>query len=341
MTDAIWRDDTEAIRALVLRNPELLHENARGVKGNWGPPMSYAANLGRDRIIKMLRDLGACDLQHAFDRACLQGKVETAQRLHAMGARPEVDAVMGPCETQSGPGLALLLELGAKISDEHGNRLAPVALVLETYCRNPRGKHQCLELFVENGIVLPDTPPMALHRGRIDLLENHLRRDSDLFSRTFSHQAIYPPELGCHTDESLALHATPLAGATLMHLSVDYDEMEIARWLIDREAKVNVKADVDSVGFGEHTPLFGCVVSQPFRVGRRTDEAFASLLLDHGADPNIRASLRKQLRFVEDESMHEYHDVTPHKWGQQFHDQSWVNRSAMRLCVDNARHGST
>ena len=55
---------------------------------------------------------------------------------------------------------------------------------------------------------LPDTPPMAVHRGRIDLLEEHLRRDPDLFSRTFSHQEIYPPELGCHADESLALHTT-------------------------------------------------------------------------------------------------------------------------------------
>jgi hypothetical protein len=35
----------------------------------------------------MLRQLGAVDLQHAFDRACLQGELETAQQLYAMGAR--------------------------------------------------------------------------------------------------------------------------------------------------------------------------------------------------------------------------------------------------------------
>lgn len=38
MTDAIWRGDVEAVRALVLRDPRLLDEDARGVKGNWGPP---------------------------------------------------------------------------------------------------------------------------------------------------------------------------------------------------------------------------------------------------------------------------------------------------------------
>lgn len=339
MTDAIWRDDAGAVRELISKHPRLPHEDARGVAGNWGPPMSYAANLGRDRIVAMLRDLGAVDLQHAFDRACLQGRLDTARRLYAMGARPTLDAVMGPAETQSGPGLAFLLELGAAISDEHGDRLAPVAMVLQTYCRNPAGKHQCLELFARHGIDLSDTPPMAVHRGRIDLLEEHLRRDPGLLARTFSHEEIYPPELGCHADRSLALHGTPLAGTTLLHLCVDNDEIEIARWLLARGADVNARAEIDAEGFGGHTPLFGCVVSQTNRVGLRQDEAFARLLLDHGADPNARASLRKRLRFVADETVHEYRDVTPLAWGERFHDQGWVNRAAMRLIAERGGHG--
>jgi ankyrin repeat protein len=338
MTDAICRDDVEAVRELVLKHPRLLHEDARGVKGNWGPPMSYAANLGRSRIIAMLRELGAEDLQHAFDRACLQGRLDTARQLYAMGARPAPDSVMGPAETLSGSGLAFLIELGAPIGDEHGDRLAPVAMVLQTYSRNPRGKHQCLEIFAGQGIELPDTPPMAVHRGRIDLLEEHLRRDPGLLARAFSHQEIYPPELGCHADESLALHGTPLAGATLLHMCVDYDEIEIARWLIERGAAVNVKAEVDAEGFGGHTPLFGCVVSQPYRVGLRKDDAFARLLLDHGADPGVRASLRKRLRFVGDEEMHGYRDVTPLAWGQRFHEQAWVSAPAMQLIAERGGH---
>ncbi|HKQ80466.1 MAG TPA: ankyrin repeat domain-containing protein [Blastocatellia bacterium] len=334
MTDAICRDDADAVRDLVLKHPRLLREDARGVKGNWGPPMSYAANLGRDRIIAMLRDLGADDFQFAFDRACLQGQLETARLLYTMGARPALDSVMGPAETQSGSGMAFLLELGAEISDDKGDRLAPVAMVLETYGRDPDGKHQCLELFARYGIVLPDTPPMAVHRGRIDLLEEHLRRDPTLFTRTFSHEEIYPPELGCHADHSLALHGTPLDGTPLLHLCVDNDEIEIARWLIKRGADVNARAVVDHDGFGGHTALFGCAVSQPYRVGLRRDDGFARMLLDHGADPNARASLRKRLRFVEDETMREYHDVTPLSWGQRFHDQDWVCEPAMRLIAE-------
>lgn len=334
MTDAIWRDDSARVRELIEANPALLHEDARGVPGNWGPPMSYAANLSRNGIVAMLRSLGAKDLQLAFDRACLQGRIDTARALHAMGARPEPGAVMGPCETQNGEGLALLLEMGAAIADAAGDSRAPVALLLETYSRNPRGKHRALELFAANGIALPDTAPMALHRGRIDLLEAHLRRDPALLERRFAHEDVYPPELGCHADPTLALHGTPRAGTTLLHLTVDDDEIEIAQWLLDRGADPNARAAVDADGFGGHTPLFACVVSQTYRVGLRTDDAFARLLLDRGADPNARASLRKALRFVEDESLHEYRDVTPLAWGERFQDRAWVNRAAMRLVAE-------
>lgn len=341
MTDAIWRDDPSAVRALVTQHPQLLHEDARGVVGvvcNWGPPMSYAANLGRDRIIALLRDLGASDLQHAFDRACLQGQLDTAAQLYAMGARPAPGAVMGPCETQNGAGLAFLLEHGASISDEHGDPLAPVALVLETYCRDPEGKHRCLGLLAAHGVELPDTPPLAVHRGRIDLLAEHLRRDPALLGRTFSHQDIYPPALGCHADETLALHGTPLAGSTLLHLCVDNDEIAIARWLLARGADVNAQAELDAEGFGGHTALFGCVISQPYRVGLRQDDGFARLLLEHGADPNVRASLRKRLRFVADEALHEYRDVTPLAWGRRFHDPDWVSPPVLALLAERGGH---
>jgi ankyrin repeat protein len=340
LTDAIWRGDADAVRSLILKDPRLLHEAARGVPdSNWGPPMSYAANVGQDAIIAMLREMGAEDLQHAFDRACLQGQIETARRLHKMGARVLPGMVMGPCETLNAEGLAFLFELGAELADENGDRLAPVALLLQTYCRGPEGKHRCLDLVAEHGIAFPDTPPMAMHRGRIDLLDAHLRRDPQLLNRTFSHEEIYPPSLGCHADHSLALHGTPLAGTTLLHMCVDFDEIEIARWLIEQGADVNAKAEIDADGFGGHTPLFGCVVSQAYLCRLQGDAAFARLLLDDGADPSARASLRKRLRFVPDESMHEYRDVTPLSWGERFDGpgspgHTWVSKPAMQLIAE-------
>lgn len=335
MTDAIWRGDLEAVRVLVTKDPRLLEENARGTaESNWGPPMSYAANVGQDAIIEMLHGLGAKDVQHAFDRACLQEKIETAKKLQAMGARPSAEAVMWSCETLSASGLEFALGLGAPFADRDGNEMAPVAMLLQTYSRHPAGKHACLEIASRRGIALPETAPMAVHRGRMDLLQEHLRRDAGLFRRTFSHEEIYPPEAGCDGDHSLALHGTPLEGGTLLHLCVDFDEIELALWMVEHGADVNARAAVDAEGFGGHTALFGCVVSQSYRCGRQTDGQFARMLLDYGADPNRLASLRKRLRFVEDQEMHEYRDVTPLAWGERFAGKEWVNREAMGLIAE-------
>jgi hypothetical protein len=340
LIDAIWRDDVATVRDLIIRNPHLLREHATVRNSNWGPPMSYAANIGRDRIIDALLELGATDLETAIDRAILQSQIGTARKLHALlGApRPPADALGSPAYTLSASGTALLFEQGAQVRDADGKMLAPVSVVLETDSRKPQAKHEILEMYVEHGLELPDTPTMALHRGRIDLLEEHLRHDPGLLRRTFAHEEIYPPELGCH-DEVLATHGTPLAGATLLHMCVDYDEMEIARWLLERGMDVDAKAAIDRDGFGGHTALFATVVSQPNfwmnRKGLAQVAPFTQLLLDNGADPNVRASLRKQLHpGYEDNTMHEYRDVTPLSWGERFHQQIFVSRPAMRLIAE-------
>jgi hypothetical protein len=332
---------------MVEQHPYLLHEHATIRDSNWGPPMSYAANLGRDRIIAMLRKLGATDLDHALDRATLQGKIDTARLLHKMLGSPKLPegALAGPAYTLSAAGTELALELGAGVCDADGKRLAPVGVVLETDSRNPAAKHAILEMYARHGLELPDTPTMALHRGRIDLLEEHLRRDPGLLHRTFTHEEIYPPDMGCH-DEILATQGTPLKGTTLLHLCVDYDELEIARWLLERGMNVDARAAVDSEGFGGHTALFCTVVSQPnfwmnyaggWARNKKPEAApFAQLLLDNGANPNARASLRKRLHpgygpKYDVETTYEYRDVTPLGWGQQFHAKVFVSEPAMRL----------
>ena len=47
LIDAIWDNDPDTVRNLVSANRNLLTENAGIGNRNWGPPMSYAANLGR------------------------------------------------------------------------------------------------------------------------------------------------------------------------------------------------------------------------------------------------------------------------------------------------------
>ena len=340
--DAIWNDDVDGLRTILTKHPELVHEDARVQKGcNWGPPMSYAANIGRDRIITMLRELGATDFGKALDRAILQSKIGTARMLYDMAGKPTLpdNALESPAYTVTASGTALVFELGGRAVDEHGKRIAPVDILLESDSRHPADKHAILEMYVAHGLVLPDTPPMAVHRGRIDLLEEHLRRDPKLLSRTFAHEEIYPPELGCH-DEVIATHGTPLAGATLLHMCVDYDEMEIAEWLIARGMNIDTKAAVDADGFGGHTALFATVVSQPNRwlnYGRQAgSERFTRLFLDLGANPNARASLRKQLHpGYGPHTLREYRDVTPLSWGQRFIDKMFVSQPAMQLIAEH------
>lgn len=340
LIEAIWADDLETVRQLVTTRPSLIHEHATIRDSNWGPPLSYAANLGRDRIIRLLHGLGATDLEHALGRATLQGRVETAAMLHQMlGAPPPPEGALGgPAYTLSVGGTEFALRVGARVVDAQGRRLAPVDVVLETDSRKPEAKHRILALYVQHGLVLPDTPTMALHQGRLDLLEAHLRRDPGLLFRTFSHEEIYPPELGCH-DDVLATHGTPLAGTTLLHMCVDYGELEIARWLLERGADPNTPAAVDAAGFGGHSALFATVVSQPnfwMNYGGGVQEApFAALLLDRGADPNLRVSLRKQLHpGYNDDRLVEYREVTPISWGERFHQQVFVSRPALRLIAE-------
>lgn len=346
LIDAIWENDIETVRELVTKNPRLIHENARATEHcNWGPPMSYAANLGRDEMIKMLHALGAADLERAIDRAALQSQIGTARLLNEMmgSPPPPENCLDGPAYTLSASGTALMFELGAKAVAANGRRVAPVDVVLETDGRNPAAKHEILEMYVKHGLVLPDTPPMAVHRGRIDLLEEHLRRDPKLLERTFSHEEIYPPEVGCH-DERLATQGTPLRGATLLHMCVDYDEMEIARWLIEKGMDVNIRSAIDAEGFGGYTALFATVVSQPnFWMNRGYKEQlapFTELLFEHGADPNIRGSLRKQLHpdygpGYDTTRVYEYRDVTALSWGRQFHAKVFVSEVALKLIEEH------
>ncbi|MGC4046284.1 MAG: hypothetical protein QM758_21040 [Armatimonas sp.] len=286
--------------------------------------------MGDNDIVEMLLQLNADALQYAFERACLRSKISTARLLHEKGARPQPGSVMGPCETLSAAGLALQFELGAELVDEKGDPLAPICLLLETYSRNPEGKHGCMEVIAKRSITWPDTPVFAIHQGRLDLLQEHVKRDPGILNRQYSHTDIYPRALGCHEDPTEALCGTPLAGGTLLHLCVDFDEYAIAEWRPANGADVNTPAAIDTDGFGGHTALYGCVVSQPYRVGR-DNIAMTKLLLSHDATTDIRANLQKELRGVDDETLHIYPNVTPLEWGRRFHDQDWVNPAVMAL----------
>jgi hypothetical protein len=232
--------------------------------------------------------------------------------------------ICAPCETLAPEALRWLLAHGANPNtpSQYGT---PLSMLIGTYSRNPTGKHACLEALATAGFALPNTPTMALHRGRIDLLKEHLSQDNQLLEKRFSSAEIYPQELGLEAGEGLT--ATPIEGSTLLHLAIEYDEREIAQWLLEQGADPNARANVDAEGFGGHTPLFHAVVS----LGDRS-AAKARLLLTYGADPNVRTTLRKQLRDMGDpekERMTIFQNATPLEYARQYQEPSWVSETAL------------
>ena len=141
--------------------------------------------------------------------------------------------------------------------------------LLGTDSRNPPSKHRILEMYVEHGFEPPDTPVMALHRGRIDLLETH---------------------------------------------------------------------------FGGYSALFSTIVSQrnfwvKYGKGQPDEARFTRLLLDRGADPTVRASIRARLEEGHGGGpLREYRNVTPLDWGKRYHAKIFVSPESLRLI--EARSGS-
>jgi hypothetical protein len=339
LIDAIWRDDTRKVRRLVTRNPTLIHEPALiRHTSHWGAPMTYAANLGRDRVIRLLHRMGATDFESAIARAALQGKADTALMLYDMAGQPTLDnlSLAGPAYTLNVEGTAVLFALGARIVGPDGVDHNAMEHLLGTDSRNPTARRRILEMYVNHGLNLPDTPVMALHRGRLDLLETHLNRDPDLLTRAFDIAEIFPLAPACARDPHTA-QGTPTHGTTLLHIAAYFDDLDIAEWLLDHGMDPDAPAAVDTDGFGGYTALFSTVVSQRnfwvnYGNGQPDEARFTRLLLDHGADPNIRASLKYRLEEGHGGGpLRECRDVTPRAWGVAYHAKIFVSRESLRL----------
>jgi hypothetical protein len=339
LADAIWRDDVEKVRTLVVRHPRLVDDHVLiRTDSDWGPPMTYAANLGRDRIIRLLHRHGARDFESAAGRAALQGHSNTVRMIYDLAGRRSIEkwTLAGPAYTLSVEGTAVLFMLGARIIGPDGVDRNTMEHLLGTDSRNPAAKHRILEMYVEHGFEPPDTPVMALHRGRIDLLEAHLERDPHLLARTFDIADVFPLAPACAREPGTA-QGTPVHGTTLLHIAAYFDELDVAQWLLGRGMDPDVPSAVDTDGFGGYSALFSSVVCQRnFWVnhgkGQPDDARFTRLLLDRGASPNLRASLRARLEEGHGGGpMHEYSDVTPLGWGEQFHAPIFVSSEALRL----------
>jgi ankyrin len=219
----------------------------------------------------------------------------------------------------------LLLERGAdpNIRDE-GDNAFPIHFAAE------RGDLPVVRLLVEHGadpIGADTTHELDVlgwatvfgpgERAVVDYLVQHGARWTVPSAVAMGEVAILRELHAANPDAIERPMVRPYAGQRPLHLAVVKRQSAAVAALLD------LGADPDAATDDGCTPLHMAI--------RRAKMGVARLLLERGASPRVRASLRKRLRFTDDEEMHEYRDVTPLAWGERFHDQDWVNREAMRL----------
>ena len=332
---AILDDDAVRVRDMLAEDPGLIHREGHWVRRrrhNGYRPLAHAAFFGKLQVMEVLIAAGA-DVHEGGERALraaayFDQNLDAVELLLSHGADPNATTVSPsgrpyrvidyPCMTLASGILRHLVS--------HGGSLQPdnAGMILATNERRPQDKAECLRLMAESGLEFPDTPPVALHLRDTGLLETHLRRDSRMTSRLYPERDVFPSGFGMDSPSPYAC-VTPLSGGvTLLHMAVDFCDVELARWLLDRGADINAPAGTDRDGFGGWTPLFHAMAT--LHVPRDFPD-MAELLLERGADPSVRASIRKP---VPEREAVSWRNVTAVEYARQFVEPDLVNDDALQ-----------
>jgi hypothetical protein len=320
MQAAIDAGDLPRVREIVASAREAVTMRMRWCDG--GNAFVYAAQSGQMAIMLWLADHGPTDLQHALSRAAMRYHPAVMEQLMRMGADPignysatnsEFAVITAVAEALNPDAMRALVDLGAPVrwTDEQGRDRSIPAYLLTIYSRGAARKAACLDICESAGTVFPDTPAMRIHRRRPEGID---------LTHHFSREEVYPAELGCRPEDGLV--ATPIEGATALHLAVEFDDLETTESLLKQGADPNARVrEPDG-----HTPLFHTAIT----LGRRTDE-MARLLVRYGADPTLRATVRRRVPLGEEPEPSEervFKHVTPGEFGA-FDWPFWVlNRAA-------------
>ena len=346
---AIDADDLEEVKRLMTRHPEL-HRAPLGASKS--PPLTWVATCHvppsetRLAMARWMIENGS-DIHQGGDAPLMRTAggdtaLPMTELLVAHGADVNALAYDGtypiilvPLELFAPRTLKWLLDHGADLHAA-AKYCCPIEMLICIYTRRARDKAACLEIVDAAGFALPDTPVMALHRGRLDLLQEHLDRDSSLLERRFTYREVFSTTLDGPPGD--AYPATPVSGGTLLHLALEFDDIDVARWLIERGADVNARAAIDAEGFEGHTPLFHTVVNLAAGMGLY-DDSKARLLLDHGADPNARATFPQEAKFHNHAPTDPFHDVTPVGYARRYPDRRCVNAPALAAITEGGGTG--
>lgn len=296
-----------------------------------------AANNGDIDVARAMltREPHLAQAPRALFRAAAMGKIDVIRLLVEHGADVNAATVedssyvgtplLAATEmlNQAPDTVALLLALGADPNLEAGGE-TPLHMAMGTYARTP-DKHGVVELLLDAGAEhnQPEAV-MAIHRGRIDLLAAQLDAHPQLVHRRFE-------------EVDYLWRPFDRPGPTLLHIAADYNEVEMGRLLLSRGADINARA---GDGNGQ-SPIFHTVASWSAISPNGHCLPFLELLLAHGADLGLRASVRFET-FGASNCEGQVRDVTPLDFALAFADgPEWRNsRSAVALLREQGAGGS-
>lgn len=314
---AIGRGELERVKALMTRNPEL-HRAPIGYGKNG--PLTCVAELDADgdsplAMAKWMIENGS-DVHQGGDgplmRAALSSKrIPMMELLVAHGAdvnaewNGEYPVILAACEAVDPATLQWLLDHGANPNCDRPHRVhrgTALDYVIGSYLRSPE-LSRCIDVLVSAGGTTRYSANVVLDllAGRLPRLLEQLDRDPELIGRRL-------PDLDFGTTGGRML---TLRGATLLHVAVEYQNLDAAQALLKRGADVNAQASVDVAGVGGQTAIFHAVTQNQDR-----GLPMARLLIDHGADLSIRAKVPGHY-----ERPHEVLECTPLGYAAKFEDE--------------------
>lgn len=252
LQNALDASDLDALAALLRQRPHLVHRRVEDARGQHCTPLQYA-----DRTAASL---------------------DAMRLLIEFGADPSElnDALFGCCEAHDLDHIQRLLALGVCPDDAYNEGWDCRVLygLLQTYQRSPPAHlHACVQALVQAGAAFEDSPAMDMHRGRLDQLAQRLDRCPDLVAARFW------LDYGDHLT---------LRGVTLLHVAVEYRELEAVRLLLGRGADLNARAEIGANGVGGQTPLFHAIGAN-----QGTGWEAFEYLLGRGADLTVRARIQR------------------------------------------------
>lgn len=293
-------------------------------------PLPAAANrndIAGVRAILAGGEFTQRDLDLALARCVLRLRERRAiaELLLEHGADPDAEygGNYGPIALVTGEcldpdGLEFLIDKGADVTfPPFESKYGPTSMMISTLGAYMRGanerKHRCIEILLKHNAPLPAeiTPAMfAIHRGDTDALSKLIDADRSLVTQHFA-QMLYGN--------------ISLRGATLLHLAVEFGEIECIDLLIRRGADVNARAEpID--GIGDQTPVFHAVAAC-------TGSGLP--VLEHLLKrPKVDLSVKASFRAIRESMVPTTPALTPLEWArfsQSDDTMSWRRASAREI----------